>query len=109
MTSRERARRSGMGVIDRATVEHVAKLSRLALTEEEERLFETQLSRIIEHIDTLKELDTREVEPLSHPLGLRNVFREDAVQPSAAREEALANAPARTEEAYKVPVVVDET
>lgn len=98
-----------MAAIDRATVEHVAKLSRLALSEDELALFETQLSRILEYIDKLKELDTAEVEPLSHPLGLRNVFRRDAVAPSAPREEALANAPARTDEAYKVPVVVDQS
>ena len=98
-----------MAAIDRATVEHVAKLSRLALSEEELELFETQLSRILEYIDKLKALDTGGVEPLSHPLGLRNVFRDDAVTPSAPREEALSNAPAKTEEAYKVPVVVDQS
>ena len=98
-----------MAEIDRATVEHVAKLSRLALSEEELALFETQLSNILGHFDKLNELDTNGVEPLSHPLGLRNVFRGDDVKPSAPREEALSNAPARTDEAYKVPVVVDQS
>jgi len=98
-----------MASIDRATVEHVAKLSRLALTEDELALFETQLSNILDYFDKLKALDTTDVPPLSHPLGLRNVFREDAVKPSASREEALSNAPARTDEAYKVPVVVDQS
>ena len=98
-----------MATIDRATVEHVARLSRLALSEQEFALFETQLARILEYIDKLKELDTTGVPPLSHPLGLKNVFREDEVRASAPREEALSNAPARTEEAYKVPVVVDQS
>jgi aspartyl-tRNA(Asn)/glutamyl-tRNA(Gln) amidotransferase subunit C len=98
-----------MAVIDRATVEHVAKLSRLALTDDELALFEEQLSRIIGYFDTLNELDTEDVEPLSHPFGLRNVFREDKVTPSAPRADALANAPASTDEAYKVPVVVEHS
>ena len=98
-----------MATIDRATVQHVAKLSRLALTEQELDLFQAQLSDILNHIDKLKALDTTGVEPLSHPLGLRNVFRDDVVKPSAPREDALSNAPARTPEAYKVPVVVDQS
>ena len=98
-----------MAKIDRATVEHAAKLSRLALTEEELVLFEKQLRDIIGYFDKLNELDTSGVEPLSHPLGLKNVFRNDDVKPSMPREEALSNAPARTDEAYKVPVVVDQS
>lgn len=97
-----------MAEIDRATVEHAAKLSRLALSDEELALFETQLSNIIAYIDKLDKLDTSGVEPLSHPLGLKNVFRNDDVKPSMPREKALSNAPARTDEAYKVPVVVDQ-
>jgi aspartyl-tRNA(Asn)/glutamyl-tRNA(Gln) amidotransferase subunit C len=98
-----------MAAIDRATVEHVATLSRLALTDEELALFEKQLRDIIGYFDKLNELDTEGVAPLSHPLGLRNVFRDDAVQPSMPRSDALSNAPARTGEAYKVPVVVDQS
>ncbi len=98
-----------MAEIDRATVEHVAQLSRLALSEEELALFETQLSNILGYFDKLNQLETDGVEPLSHPLGLRNVFRCDDVKPSAPREDALSNAPARTDEAYKVPVVVDQS
>ena len=98
-----------MAVIDRATVEHVAKLSRLALTEDELALFQRQLSDIVSYFDKLSALDTEGVDPLSHPLGLANVFRCDAVKTSATREEALSNAPARTAEAYKVPVVVEQS
>jgi aspartyl-tRNA(Asn)/glutamyl-tRNA(Gln) amidotransferase subunit C len=98
-----------VAVIDRATVEQVAKLSRLALTPNELDLFEEQLRRIIGYFDSLNSLNVEHVEPLAHPFGLRNVFREDRAVASAPREEALANAPARTEEAYKVPVVVDQS
>jgi aspartyl-tRNA(Asn)/glutamyl-tRNA(Gln) amidotransferase subunit C len=98
-----------MAVISRDTVRHVATLSRLALTDEELALFEKQLSDIVAYIDKLNALDTDGVEPLSHPLGLRNVFRDDEVTPSAPRQEALSNAPSKTDEAYKVPVVVDQS
>ena len=98
-----------MPSIDRATVLHVARLSRLELSEQEQHLFETQLSRILDHISALQQVNTSGVEPLSHPLGLKSVFRDDIVKPSMPREEALMNAPARTEEAYKVPVVVDQS
>ena len=92
--------------IDRATVEHVATLSRLALSAAERSLFEEQLRRIIGYFAKLNELNTDDVEPLSHPLGLRNVFRGDEVTPSMPRDQALGNAPAKTDDAYKVPVVV---
>ncbi len=96
-----------MAKIDRATVKHVANLARLAISEDELALFGNQLSDILTYIDKLNALDTEGVEPLSHPLGLRNVFRDDDAKPSAPLEETLSNAPARTEDAYKVPVVVD--
>ena len=95
-----------MAAIDRATVEHVARLSRLALTDDEIVLVQSQLSNILDYFDKLKTLDTADVEPLSHPLGLRNVFRGDEVAPSMPRDQALGNAPAKTDDAYKVPVVV---
>ena len=98
-----------MASIDRATVMHVARLSRLELTEQELQTFETQLSRILDYISALQKAETAGVEPLSHPLGLKSVFRDDIVKPSMPREDALKNAPARTEEAYKVPVVVDQS
>lgn len=96
-----------MPKIDRDAVLHVATLSRLALSEDELQLFQDQLSRIIEYFDKLDPIDTAHVQPLSHPMGIRNVFRQDAVGASAPRQDALSNAPAKTDEAYKVPVVVD--
>lgn len=95
--------------IDRETVLHVAKLSRLELTEKEVEMYVEQLNRILGHIDQLNKANTNGVEPLAHPLGLTNVFRKDEVKPSLPREEALQNAPEKTDEAYKVPVVVDQS
>ena len=57
-------------------------------------------------MEKLNELDTKDVEPLSHPLEMTNVFREDEVQPSLTQEEALANAPLKSDKFFRVPKVV---
>jgi aspartyl-tRNA(Asn)/glutamyl-tRNA(Gln) amidotransferase subunit C len=79
--------------ISREQVEHVARLARLALTEEEVERFREQLSAILEAVGKVGELDLAEVEPTSHPLDLVNVFGEDEPRPSLRLEDALANAP----------------
>lgn len=89
-------------------VEHVAKLARLEFSEEEKQTFTRQLNQILEFIEKLNELDTTNVEPLSHVIELTNVFREDKVRPSSPVEEALKNAPSRTEKFFKVPKVIGE-
>jgi len=89
-------------------VEHVAKLARLEFTEEEKKMFTRQLNQILEYMEKLNELDTTNVEPLSHVIDLSNVFREDRVRPSYPVEEVLKNAPAKTEKFFKVPKVIGE-
>ena len=89
-------------------VEHVAKLARLEFTEEEKKMFTRQLNQILEYMEKLNELDTTNVEPLSHVIDLSNVFREDRVRPSCPVEEVLKNAPAKTEKFFKVPKVIGE-
>ncbi len=96
-------------MIDDRQVEHVAKLARLALTGEERRRFAAQLSRILGYIDELNQLDTANVEPMSHPLDLSNVFRDDATAPSLPRDEALANAPQQRDGFFLVPPVLEWT
>ncbi len=91
------------------TVEQVADLSKLILSDEELAGFQEQLDKIIGYFEVLNSLDTTGVEPLAHPLDLRNVFRQDTVEDSAPREDALANAPDKTDEAYKVPVVIESS
>jgi len=94
--------------IGRQQVEHVAKLARLALTEEELDLFEEQLSRILEHANTVTNLDTEGVEPTSHSMPLMNVLRPDEVIPSIGSEAALANAPVAEDGHFRVPRILDD-
>ena len=94
--------------IDETQVRGVAKLSRLDLADEEVTEFSKQLSAIIEYIEKLNELDTDSVEPLAHCLPIHNVFREDVVRDSLGTEKALANAPQRHDEYFKVPKILDD-
>lgn len=89
-------------------VEHVAALARLSFTEEEKAKLVAQLNKILEYMEQLNELDTSDIEPLSQVTELSNVFRDDVLKPSTTREEALLNAPARTEKYFKVPKVIGE-
>ncbi len=88
-------------------VEHVARLARLELTEDEKEQMRAQLDSILSYIDKLNELDTSAIEPTSHVLPLTNVFREDEVRPSLLQEEALANAPDRHELFFRVPRILE--
>lgn len=89
-------------------VEHIAKLARLSFTEEEKQKFTHQLNEILEYVQQLNKLDTSKVEPLSHVIELSNVFREDEVKPGLSTEEALKNAPAKTDRFFKVPKVIGD-
>ncbi len=89
------------------SIEHVANLARLSLSEGEKELFGRQLDSILSYMDKLNELDTKGVEPTSHVIAIRNVTREDAVVLSLDREDALANAPDRTEKFYRVPKIIE--
>ncbi|MHC4386711.1 MAG: Asp-tRNA(Asn)/Glu-tRNA(Gln) amidotransferase subunit GatC [Planctomycetota bacterium] len=94
--------------IDEAQVRRVALLSRLELSDAEVTQFSTQLSAIVEYIEKLNELDTDNVEPLAHCLPVHNVFREDVPRPSLSNDAALANAPEREDEYFKVPKILDD-
>lgn len=89
-------------------VEHVALLARLSFSEEEKVKLTAQLNEILNYMDQLNALDTSTIEPLSHVIELSNVFREDVLKPCLDREDALKNAPARSEEFFKVPKVIGE-
>ncbi len=94
--------------IDETQVRRVALLSRLELSQEEVAQFSTQLSDIVAYIEKLNELDTEQVEPLAHCLPVHNVLREDVPRASLTNEQALANAPERQEEYFKVPKILDD-
>ena len=89
-------------------VEHVASLARLAFSQEEKVHLTEQLNEILAYMEQLNSVDTGDVEPLSHVIELKNVFREDNVKPGLSREEALLNAPAKTEEFFRVPKVIED-
>lgn len=88
-------------------VRKVARLSRLDLSDSDLEVMAKQLTAILGYVDQLKELDTEGVEPMAHPLPLRNVFRDDELQPSLPVDEALRNAPARSGNFFAVPAVLD--
>jgi aspartyl-tRNA(Asn)/glutamyl-tRNA(Gln) amidotransferase subunit C len=94
--------------IDEAQVRRVALLSRLELSDAEVTQFSDQLSAIVEYIEKLNELDTENVEPLAHCLPVHNVLRDDVPKPSLSNDEALANAPDREDEYFKVPKILDD-
>jgi len=91
-----------------AQVRHVAQLSRLELSTAEVQQFGAQLSRVLEYVSKLNELDLTGVEPLAHALDLQNVLREDEAVPGLTPEAALANAPAQDPPFFKVPKVLGE-
>ena len=89
-------------------VEHIAQLAKLEFTDAEKEKFTHQLNQILEYVEQMNKLDTGRVEPLSHVIELSNVFRADAVKQGVSTEEALKNAPSKTEEFFKVPKVINE-
>jgi aspartyl-tRNA(Asn)/glutamyl-tRNA(Gln) amidotransferase subunit C len=89
--------------ISREQVLHVAALARLALSEEEVERFTEQLGAILEAVGKVSELELADVEPTSHPLELVNVFRADEPRESLPVDAALAGAPDREEDAFRVP------
>ncbi len=93
--------------ITKEMVKHISLLSRLELDEGEIEVYQEQLSRIIDYVEKLNEVDTQEVEPTSHVLTLNNVFREDVVKGSLSREEALRNSPDCTEKFFRVPKIIE--
>ena len=94
--------------ISRADVEHVAKLSRLALTDDEVDLLTVELGGILGHAADIEALDLDGVAPTAHPLPLVNVLREDAVRPSLDRAEVLAQAPLAEDDRFRVPRILGE-
>ena len=93
--------------LTRADVEHVARLARLALTDEEIERFTEQLGTILEHAADVAALDLADVAPTAHPLPLVNVLRPDEVRPGVDRAEVLAQAPAVEDDRFRVPRIMD--
>jgi aspartyl-tRNA(Asn)/glutamyl-tRNA(Gln) amidotransferase subunit C len=90
-------------MIDRETVLHVAMLARLELSEDEVERMTTELASVLEHIETIAELDLEGVAPTTHVVAVENALRADEPTPCLSREQALASAPAVAEGGFAVP------
>lgn len=98
----------GNGKITNEDVRYVAQLARLNLSSEEMETFTGQLNGILAYMDKLNELDTTNVEPLSHAIDVYNAFRDDVVRESLVREVALKNAPETEHGFFKVPRIIED-
>jgi aspartyl-tRNA(Asn)/glutamyl-tRNA(Gln) amidotransferase subunit C len=87
-------------------IENIANLARLNLNENEKEKLKGQVNQILEYVKKLNELNTDDIEPLSHTLELTNVFRKDEVQESLSQHKALLNAPVKSDQFFRVPKVI---
>lgn len=97
-----------MAAISREEVAHLARLSRLAVTDEELDTFAGQLDVILQAVARVGEVAAADIPPTSHSVPLTNVLRDDVVSPSLSRDEALAGAPDAQESRFRVPRILDE-
>jgi len=97
-----------MAAISREEVAHLARLSRLAVTEQELDQFAGQLDVILQSVARVGEVAADDIPPTSHSVPLTNVYRDDVPQPSLTQDEALAGAPDTFEGRFRVPRILDE-
>jgi aspartyl-tRNA(Asn)/glutamyl-tRNA(Gln) amidotransferase subunit C len=90
-------------MISRDDVSHVARLARLRLEAAEADRMTAELAKILDHIDKIGELDLAAVEPTAHVLAIADVVRPDKPRPSLSRDDALRNAPAVSDDCFRVP------
>jgi aspartyl-tRNA(Asn)/glutamyl-tRNA(Gln) amidotransferase subunit C len=95
--------------IDLELVRHIGTLSRIELSDEQVRTFGPQLAAILDFFDKLQELDTSNVQPMAHAVEIHNVFGTDTPGESLKPDEALANAPQRDGDFFKVPKVIGDS
>lgn len=94
--------------VTKKDVEYIAELAKLKFDEKELNDLTGDMNKILAYMEKLNEIDTTNVEPLSHPIENENVFREDELKTSIGREEALKNAPLKDDEFFKVPKVIGQ-
>lgn len=97
------------GKVDEKLIRHVGRLSRIELTDEQVQTFGRQFADIVAYMDKLQQLNTDGVEPMIHALAVQNVFGADEPRESLSPERALANAPDRDGDFYKVPKVIGDS
>ncbi len=96
-----------MATIPSLDIDHVAKLARLALTQEEKATFAQQLGSVLHHIEQLSKVDVSGVEPSAHAFAVVNVWADDVARPGFPVDQALRNAPAQRDNMIVVPKVVE--
>ncbi|HUC15399.1 MAG TPA: Asp-tRNA(Asn)/Glu-tRNA(Gln) amidotransferase subunit GatC [Acidimicrobiales bacterium] len=94
--------------ISKSDVAHVARLARLALSEDELGRYTTQLAAVLEHAADIGSLDIEGVPPTAHPFPLANVFREDVPRPCLDRDEVLSQAPDVEDDRFRIPRILGE-
>jgi aspartyl-tRNA(Asn)/glutamyl-tRNA(Gln) amidotransferase subunit C len=94
--------------LSREQVQHIARLARVGLSEEDVEHFREQLSEILDYFERLRQVDTEGVPPTAHTLPLHNVMREDEPAPPLDREAVLGNAPVREGDYFRVRVILEE-
>ena len=95
--------------IDKELIRHIALLARIEMTDEQAETLGRQFAEIVAYVDKLGELNTDGVEPMAHALDVRNILAGDTPGQSLPVEQALANAPARDGDFYKVPKVIGDS
>src|SRR5687767_65595 len=95
--------------IDRKAVDHVARLARLALSDEDRTRMQVELTQILEHVEKIQSVDLDDIEPTSQALPLRNVMRPDEATPCLTQQEALAGAPDQEDGRFRVPRILEES
>lgn len=97
-----------MAAISRDDVAHLARLSRLAVTDDELDMFAGQLDVILQAVARVGEVAAADIPPTSHSVPLTNVFRDDVVVPGLSQSEALSGAPDTADGRFRVPRILDE-
>lgn len=93
--------------ISKEEVKYIANLARLGLSDAEVGHFQIQLEEILEYVDKLKKADVEGISPMAHVLDIKNVYRKDVVSPSIEPEKVLKSSPAKEEQFFKVPKVIE--
>lgn len=93
-------------IISDETIEYVGILAKLELSDEEKEQAKKDIGRMLDYVDKLNELDTSDVEPMSHVFPVHNVFREDVVTNGDGSADTLANAPVKKDGGFKVPKTI---
>ena len=93
--------------ITRAEVEHVSRLARLALSDQELDSLTGEMDAILDYVEQLNALDTEGIIPTAHAVPMENAFRPDEVRPSLTTAQALSNAPDATDNAFRVRRIIE--